>query len=100
MLKRSTDVAELDYCLHLHDALGEVGWYFGETFTAAVHDVVVAGAAGWTHGHLRNTSPGFCLCRTCGQIYSSVIYICQSLKNIQHRLSSQVCMLASGGLET
>lgn len=80
MLKCSTDGAELNYCLHLHDALGEVGWYFGETFAAAVHDVVVAGAAGRTHGHLRNASPGFCLSRTCGQIYGSVIYMSESEK--------------------
>lgn len=56
--------------LHLHDALREVGWYFSQTFTTAVHYVVVAGAAGWTHCYLRNTSPRFCLCWTCRRQYT------------------------------
>lgn len=44
--------------LHLHDALGQVGWDLRQAFAAAVHDVVVAGAAGRTHRHLGGTSPG------------------------------------------
>lgn len=56
--------------LHLHDALREVGWYFSQTFTTAVHYVVVAGAAGWTHCYLRNTSPRLCLCWTCRRQYT------------------------------
>lgn len=44
--------------LHLHDALGQVGWDLRQAFTAAVHDVVVAGAAGRTHRHLGGTGPG------------------------------------------
>ena len=51
--------------LHLHDALGEVGWYFSQTFPTTVHYVVVAGAAGRTHGYLRNTSPRLRLNWTC-----------------------------------
>lgn len=51
--------------LHLHDALGEVGRYFSQTFPTTVHYVVVAGAAGRTHGYLRNTSPRLRLSRTC-----------------------------------
>lgn len=44
--------------LHLHDALGQVGRDLRQAFAAAVHDVVVAGAAGRTHGHLGGTRPG------------------------------------------
>lgn len=44
--------------LHLHDALGQVGRDLRQAFAAAVHDVVVAGAAGRTHRHLGGTSPG------------------------------------------
>lgn len=51
--------------LHLHDALGEVGRYFSQTFPTTVHYVVVAGAAGRTHGYLRNTGPRLRLSRTC-----------------------------------
>lgn len=54
--------SELSSCfeealLHLHDALRKIGWDFSETFTAAVHNVVVAGAAGRTHCNLRSTRP-------------------------------------------
>lgn len=55
--KTDSKAVILEVLLHLHDALREIGWDFGETFTAAVHDVVVAGAAGWTHSNLRDTRP-------------------------------------------
>lgn len=54
-----------DGLLHLHDAFGQVGRNLRQAFTAAVHDVVVAGAAGRTHRHLGGTGPGLCLNRTC-----------------------------------
>lgn len=50
---------------HLDDALRKIAWNFSETFTAAVNDVVVAGAAGWTHCNLRDTRPRLRLCWTC-----------------------------------
>lgn len=60
----------LSFCLeevrlHLHDALWKIAWNFSEAFTAAVHNVVVAGAAGWTHCNLRDTRPRLRQCRTC-----------------------------------
>lgn len=51
--------------LHLHNALGEVAWYFCEAFVTTVHYVVVTAAAGWTHSHLWDTRPRLCLGRTC-----------------------------------
>lgn len=66
-LKKGTSIWQmwwpwLSFCweealLHLHDALRKIAWNFSETFTAAVHDVVVASAAGWTHCKLRDARP-------------------------------------------
>lgn len=48
---------------HFYDALGQIGWDFGKAFSPAVHDVVVAGAAGRTDGRLGSTRPRLCLSR-------------------------------------
>lgn len=69
--------------LHLHDALGQVGRDLRQAFTAAVHDVVVAGAAGRTHGHLGGTSPGLRLNWTWRHTSGGEIHRSQS-ENIQH----------------
>lgn len=60
--------------LHLHDALGQVGWDLRQAFTAAIHDVVVAGAAGRTHRHLGGTSPGLGLDWTWRRAITSEIH--------------------------
>lgn len=50
---------------HFYDALRQVGWDLRQAFSPAVHNVVVAGAAGGTDGCLRSTGPRLWLSGAC-----------------------------------
>lgn len=79
----------LSFCLeeallHLHDALRKIAWNFSETFTAAIHNVVVAGAAGWTHCNLRDTRPWLRQWWTCRKQHNVCDCLRWSLGCYQH----------------
>lgn len=82
--------------LHLHDALRQVGWDLRQAFTAAVHDVVVAGAAGRTHRHLGGTSPGLRLNWTWRHTIADEIHQSHSQSVLSGTLSAP---LTSGGCD-